>query len=270
MEESILPTLAIPDFDDSISEEIVKDFRNRYAAIIKNPRKLSIDTSMIQWALKLEKGMKVLDVGCRHGFQLYELAAKGIASNGLDILPEHTAIVNRIAKANDLHEQVEAVNGDACNMPFKDESFHGIYGFSCFEHIWDKDKAIKECIRVLKPGGRLLICEGNPLYFNSFIRYCFRNYFASRGRYGGLTWLFRRNRVIDNYREGWKGRDEDVHSMFWWMRYLHQFKELEAIVCGTTFYYYLIGGHLRRKWAKMLFPLMPFIGGVMIIAEKRE
>lgn len=48
--------------------------------------------------------------------------------------------------------------GNAIELPFRSDSVDVVYSSGVFEHISDPMKAAKEVIRVLKPGGRALIC----------------------------------------------------------------------------------------------------------------
>jgi ubiquinone/menaquinone biosynthesis C-methylase UbiE len=49
---------------------------------------------------------------------------------------------------------------DLCD--FKDNDFDLVTARMVFHHANDLDKAMKELYRVLKPGGRFIVCEGNP------------------------------------------------------------------------------------------------------------
>jgi SAM-dependent methyltransferase len=60
------------------------------------------------------------------------------------------------------------VCGSLLQLPLKDGAFHGVLASHCLYHI-DKDlqkKAIDELLRVLAPGGTLLILYGNPEWSN--------------------------------------------------------------------------------------------------------
>lgn len=46
-----------------------------------------------------------------------------------------------------------ALRSDGCDLPFKDESFDAILSVATLEHVDDLDKFLRECHRVLKPGG---------------------------------------------------------------------------------------------------------------------
>ena len=48
-----------------------------------------------------------------------------------------------------------AVNGDALQLPFADDTFDRIVVSEVLEHIWDDERAIVEVVRVLRPGGRV-------------------------------------------------------------------------------------------------------------------
>lgn len=58
-------------------------------------------------------------------------------------------------------EQVTFVCGDATALPFADASFDAVTMFDVIEHIPDDQKAISEALRVLRPGGYLLLSTPN-------------------------------------------------------------------------------------------------------------
>jgi SAM-dependent methyltransferase len=60
-----------------------------------------------------------------------------------------------------LRERVRFVCGDATALPFDDESFEAITMFDLLEHVPDDGKAIAEALRVLRPGGILLVSTPN-------------------------------------------------------------------------------------------------------------
>jgi SAM-dependent methyltransferase len=48
-----------------------------------------------------------------------------------------------------------SVLGDATRMPFRDESFDAILNIAVMEHVRHPETIAAECLRVLKPGGRI-------------------------------------------------------------------------------------------------------------------
>jgi SAM-dependent methyltransferase len=113
---------------------------------------------------------RVLDVGCGHGLLLVA-AAKRLTTGraiGIDIWsqvdqgdnrPENTA---RNAKLEGVADRVEIRDGDARKLDFPDESFDVVVSSLALHNIRDKgerDQAIREIIRVLRPGGQVAIYD---------------------------------------------------------------------------------------------------------------
>lgn len=113
--------------------------------------------------LGMEKGEKVLDVGCGEGIFLARVVKTyGVDGTGVDISKKSIATAKRW-QAPRLQFRV----ADAVKLPFQNESFDHVLSFDTLEHIGDpasaeasagrQSKALSEMVRVLKPGGSLLI-----------------------------------------------------------------------------------------------------------------
>ncbi len=102
-------------------------------------------------------GFRVLDVGCGLGanlFHINQLKAKSII--GLDISPEQLKHTQTLFQQRpELSSKIQFYAADAAKMPFADHSFDVIVAADTFEHIDLLEEALHECIRVLKPNGRL-------------------------------------------------------------------------------------------------------------------
>ncbi len=61
----------------------------------------------------------------------------------------------------DLHPGAvgRTVRADARGLPFSDESFDNVLGLAFLHHIKDYHNAVKEMVRVVKIGGRILLME---------------------------------------------------------------------------------------------------------------
>ncbi|MDH4040763.1 MAG: bifunctional demethylmenaquinone methyltransferase/2-methoxy-6-polyprenyl-1,4-benzoquinol methylase UbiE [Gammaproteobacteria bacterium] len=73
---------------------------------------------------------------------------------------------------------LEFVQADAQSLPFPDDSFDCVTIAFGLRNVTDKDAALRSMLRVLKPGGRLLVLEfskpANPLLSKAYDAYSFR------------------------------------------------------------------------------------------------
>lgn len=99
----------------------------------------------------IEKGTYALDIASGTGetacYLAEKLGARVIGVDGSDLMIERG---QRKAKQRGLN--VEFKKGDAHHLPFRDGMFDAAIS-ECTMCILDKEKAIREMIRVLKPGG---------------------------------------------------------------------------------------------------------------------
>lgn len=58
-------------------------------------------------------------------------------------------------------KRVKFICGDATNLPFENQSFDAVTMFDLLEHIPDDKKSVSEALRVLRPGGFLLVSTPN-------------------------------------------------------------------------------------------------------------
>lgn len=102
----------------------------------------------------LAPGMDLLDCGCGEGtitVGLAETIAPGTVT-GVDMAPA------TIERARNLATELGVKNaqfevGSVYALPFPDASFDAVFSHALFEHLTDKNKALSEIWRVLKPGG---------------------------------------------------------------------------------------------------------------------
>ena len=95
------------------------------------------------------------------GFRVLELAHHGHTAIGVDIDPNLCRLAN--GAATQFGVPATLVCGDACRVPLADASFDVVMSNSFFEHVYDVDVALSEQLRLLKPGGLLIIEDGNLL-----------------------------------------------------------------------------------------------------------
>ncbi|GMW02757.1 MAG: hypothetical protein AMXMBFR84_38930 [Candidatus Hydrogenedentota bacterium] len=104
---------------------------------------------------------ELLDVGCGGGHMAIHFAdaLNGVKITGLDLSPDQVARATR--RAAPYGDRVQFVQGSALEIPFEDERFDAVVSIASIKHWPDQAKGVSECIRVLKPGGRLAIVEAD-------------------------------------------------------------------------------------------------------------
>ncbi|HNX09717.1 MAG TPA: methyltransferase domain-containing protein [Methanothrix sp.] len=103
--------------------------------------------------------LKVLDVGTGPGIISLLLAELGHNVTGIDFSSEMLANAKNNAAAFGLSVRFE--KGDAENLPFAPDSFDAVVNRYVLWTVTNPNKAISEWRRVIKPGGRVVIIDGN-------------------------------------------------------------------------------------------------------------
>jgi demethylmenaquinone methyltransferase/2-methoxy-6-polyprenyl-1,4-benzoquinol methylase len=105
-------------------------------------------------ALDLQPRERVLDVAAGTGTSSAALAQSGARVVGCDF----SLGMLRVGAAAG-HDGVELIAGDALRLPFADASFDAVTISFGLRNTADVDLALRELLRVTKPGGRLVVCE---------------------------------------------------------------------------------------------------------------
>lgn len=106
-------------------------------------------------------GGTVLDIGSAWGYNVMALGKHGIRAVALDLVVDQFPAGARIARENSL--DFVAVGADAARLPFLDSTFRSITMVETLEHVYGEDRAaaMRECHRVLEPGGTLIVSTPN-------------------------------------------------------------------------------------------------------------
>lgn len=115
-------------------------------------------------------GKDVLEVGLGYGTVSQRLAEAGARYRGLDIAPGPVGMANHRLKQAGL--EGSAQQGSILQAPFEDDSFDYVVAIGCLHHTGDLTKAIEECRRVLRPGGKLI--------FMVYYAYSYRRFYQAR------------------------------------------------------------------------------------------
>lgn len=145
---------------------------------------LGIDRSWRRRAIKEivrhNTTQEILDVACGTGdfsIAIAKAMAPGSRVTGLDLSEGMLAVMRAKLADAGLEGRVRCAQGDSEVMPYADASFDCVtiaFGIRNFEH---REVALKEILRVLKPGGKLVILELS-VPSNPVIRWCYNLYFT--------------------------------------------------------------------------------------------
>jgi ubiquinone/menaquinone biosynthesis C-methylase UbiE len=105
-------------------------------------------------AMQLRPGERVLDLGCGNGWatRLIAQANAGVQAIGVDAAPK------MIARAEALHSLTIRARyelGTFEKLDFKDAHFDRVFSMEALYYATDLHQALRECFRVLKPGGSI-------------------------------------------------------------------------------------------------------------------
>jgi glycosyltransferase involved in cell wall biosynthesis/ubiquinone/menaquinone biosynthesis C-methylase UbiE len=154
--ESLLRDLATPDTTHSAMHEssLTAEDRQRLATILRNEADMAFRRRaerLTDW-LELRDGQRVFDCGCGMGFYLMALGRlRDLDLVGLD------GDLDRLQWARREGVPADLLSGNIERLPFADDSFDRVLMSEVLEHIADDRAALREILRVLKPGGILAL-----------------------------------------------------------------------------------------------------------------
>jgi len=129
---------------------------------------------MARWLEKANAGMnaltleglalgandRLLEIGFGSGYLLERVLANGLCEYvaGVDVSREMALHVSRRLKRHIKAGKAEIRHGDIESMPFADSEFTALCSVNTLYFWRDPKRALAECRRVLKPGGRIVLC----------------------------------------------------------------------------------------------------------------
>ncbi|MGH3506498.1 MAG: class I SAM-dependent methyltransferase [Nocardioidaceae bacterium] len=159
-----------------------------------------------------------LEIGCGTGFFTLNLRLAGILDecHVTDISPGMVGAAQRNAKG--LGFEIEGKPADAERLPYDDDTFDLVIGHAVIHHIPHVELAFREMLRVLKPGGRVVIC-GEPTTYGDFV---------ARRLSRATWWLTTRITALPPLRTRWARPKEELDESL-------RAAALEAVVDLHTF-----------------------------------
>ena len=108
----------------------------------------------------LKPGDKLLDLATGTGDIAFEAlkAVSGIQAVGADF----STPMMRVGMKLPMGSQVGWAGADALNLPFPDETFNAVTSGYLARNVIDIPRMLAEQLRVLKPGGRIVVLDSSP------------------------------------------------------------------------------------------------------------
>ena len=145
-------------------KEVISEYWNKSASTYDHHwgHGIKTDKEKLVWKETLQtlvgrEPKKILDVGTGTGFLAVLLAELGHEVVGIDI---SEGMLNQArSKARRSGLSVDFFMGDAENVPLKDESVEVVISRHLLWTLLQPEKALKEWLRVLKPGGKVVVID---------------------------------------------------------------------------------------------------------------
>lgn len=129
-------------------------------------------------AAGLQAGERVLDVGCGPGKYTVVLQRAGLQVEGLDLTPKLVDDLHAVAP------DIPAHVGDILDPPAELTGFDAVTGFFVLHHLADLTAAFRGVARMLRPGGRAVFCEPNPVFLGYYVQIALTRGMTFRGEAG--------------------------------------------------------------------------------------
>lgn len=105
-------------------------------------------------------GRDVLEAGCGEGYGADLIA--GVARRVVAVDYDDAAV----AHVRSRYPRVEVMQANLAELPLPDASVDVVVNFQVIEHLWDQGQFVRECARVLRPAGVLMMSTPNRITFS--------------------------------------------------------------------------------------------------------
>jgi 2-polyprenyl-3-methyl-5-hydroxy-6-metoxy-1,4-benzoquinol methylase len=223
--------------------------------------------------LDLKPGTWVLDAGCGGGRHLSEAFRRqgvhvvGIDMNRADVIKTNNTLRAMRYEGEDGGGITCVAISDITRLPFADESFDCVICSEVLEHIPAHEQAMREIIRVLKPGHSLVVSV--PRYLPE--RICWALSQAYHSEQGGHVRIYKKRTLISMLEKSGTtlistGLAHSLHSPYWWLKCLVGHKNDNALPV-KLYHRFLVWDIMRKPWLTRTLDriLNPFIAKSIVL-----
>jgi ubiquinone/menaquinone biosynthesis C-methylase UbiE len=148
----------------SVKQEVAAHWNRRaghfdedFGHSVRTPAERAAWDRVLDLVLPAGGVLEALDIGCGTGFLSLELASRGHRVTGIDFAPAMIAEARK--KAVERQFSIRFADADAEQLPFAAGTFDMAVSRHLLWTLPHPDAAIDEWVRVLRPGGRLIVVE---------------------------------------------------------------------------------------------------------------
>jgi len=251
---------------DDVDSRLTREMLVSAIADLEDMYRLRHHMSQVEIRPEDLAGKKILEIGPGAGGHSAMFAFHGAEVVSLDLTHARArSTQKKFDLLGDASKTCMAMQGDAENLPFADNSFDIVYSNGVLHHTRDTERAVDEVFRVAKPGGRaviMLYCKSSWHYWlNMFLcigilkgkAFGDPNWLGKATEWGGKNTQQIANPITRCYTKA------GIHKLF------HRFVDVTAR--KEEFYFYLIPklGRLYRRFQIKHYGTHP--GGLLIYGE---
>jgi SAM-dependent methyltransferase len=177
--------------------------------------------------LGLRAGDRLLDLGCGAGRHAFEALRRGARVTAFDYdeaeLKDVASMASSMRAAGDLPSAASSATtrGDATRLPFPDATFDRIIAAEVLEHIDDDMGAVRELVRVLRPGGT--IAATVPAFLPERISWAITDEYHAPFVPGGHVRIYTQTELRNKLRTVGadpyaRHKEHGLHAPYWWLK----------------------------------------------------
>jgi ubiquinone/menaquinone biosynthesis C-methylase UbiE len=168
MKQDMKDTISVCDYFDSGASfwRDIYEAGDVFAVIHQERRAAAL--SMVD-NLHLPSRSEVLEIGCGAGLTSVALAQRGYLLEATDVAPTMLELTRKLVAQVGVDHLVHTRQCDAYNIPFEDNSFPLVLALGVLPWLPSLDEPMREMVRVVQPGGYLIVNTDNRLRLNNVL-----------------------------------------------------------------------------------------------------